>query len=1016
MGQEDTENISYIIDGTGPDGKAEIGTDDLKQGVKMTVAHYLHSLTTEAPTANKYSVPDGLTEGNLTDANGNPADIQTGGPYRKSAFSLDPTLDQYSNPFLDAFAEEIRVKDYLDKGQNGDTLLQDVKGEAVDRTGKATAEDGDTPVQKQISQVLRSNRFNPTPDSTPYVTGDKVPDPPRVIPNESSLGAYRDPETGQLLATVISIDELRKTGLSLMLRASGDDLGDPSDPDKVTGLLPSGIQLGIGRVDPAKLEARNAYPLADVSRSSLQSDFPRSAGDLGSRSYGNLNNYLEPFDSFVPTGMVTLAGASVVATWAIMQSILALVNEIADKAGKSKTTGASAPGTYVLGQSSGKKDSASAQLADYFLMRAFNFSPTKNDFGKCVSRGINVFFGMTGEKKITAEDIAKSAINVLTAPGYYAIHMRAIYRSAVEFGIRASEIDFSNPAGGIQQTIGMLDLVRTSKVVSFINVCASLGDLAITLESKGYRVNSENGEIVKVSSIDDLPDNVSGATVKKNRTEQDLSNIALSWRTSSSKSLMLVPGRIIQQIVDTGATNRQVGALSHISSYVASSKNGRIPSERVLEIEQELDSEYVPFYFHDLRTNEILSFHAFLSSLTDQFTANYNSVGGYGRIDPVHTYQSTERSIGLSFTVASTSREDFDVMWWKINKLVTLVYPQWSPGRRVRSNSGNEYTQPFSQIPTASPLIRMRVGDVVRSNYSKFNLKRLFGDFYPGAVESDGTTFATNIEAETEARAVTRDKADEFIKNFGADIESKTRVLLQPSKNEDVDSANERLAGASLLLKPRGFGLPFRRENGQRVSLAIEKDIPVVIKQVLDDFMTFKVSLRQDSGILIDDLIVTKNDLRYNPSEIVKGPNLSSVEKFRSGPNQLESTATFFDARNNPVVRSFESTQGKGLAGVIKSINFDWFTPSWEISKDAKAPQWCKIDIQFAPIHDIPPGIDSDGFNRAPIYPVGAVSDFVASDGSSGAAAEKIGFDETDDDAVLTEKQPSFSDFLTGRE
>jgi len=971
MGQEDTDNISYIIDGSGPDGKAQIGTDDLKKDVKLTVAHYLHSLTTEAPTANKYSVPNGLDEGSLTDANGNPADIQTGGPYRKSAFSLDPTLDQYSNPFLDAFAEEIKVKDYLDKGQNGDTLLQDVKGEAVDRTGKATAEDGNTPVQKQISQVLRSNRFNPTPRSTPYVTGDKIPDPPRAIPNESSLGAYRDPETGQLLATVISIDELRKTGLSLMLRASGDDLGDPSDPDKVTGLLPSGVQLGVGRVDPAKLEARNAYPLADVSRTSLQSDFPRPAGDLGSRSYGNLNNYLEPFDSFVPTGMVVLAGASVVATWAIMQSILALVNEIADKAGKDKTAGASAPGTYVLGQSSGRKDSASAQLADYFLMRAFNFSPTKNDFGKCVSRGINVFFGMTGEKKITAEDIAKSAINVLTAPGYYAIHMRAIYRSAVEFGIRASEIDFSNPAGGIQQTIGMLDLVRTSKVVSFINVCASLGDLAITLESKGYRVDPENGEIVKVSSIDDFPNRVTGATVKKNRTEQNLSNIALSWRTSSSRSSLLVPGKVFGQIMlqDNGVYKR-LGALTHVSNYVSTAKEGtsRIPADQVRKIESALDSEYVPFYFHDLRTNEILSFHAFLSNLTDQFTANYNSAGGYGRIDPVHTYQSTERSIGLSFTVASTSREDFDVMWWKINKLVTLVYPQWSPGRRVRSNGGTEFTQPFSQIPTASPLIRMRVGDVVRSNYSKFNLKRLFGDVTPsteGPLDAEDATLNANDTG--------RDFAEGFSETIGG---------VKASTSEFPE-------GQVFLLRPRGFGLPYRRENGQRISFIIEKEITAIVQKKINDNV-FIVSVDDGAGNKVSDLVVTKNDLRFVSEDMIQatldlGQNTgetSLVDEITEGID------AFFKSENNPVVRAFESTAGKGLAGVIKSISFDWFTPSWEIDINAKAPQWCKVDIQFAPIHDIPPGLDSDGFNRAPIYPVGAVSNFVFSEDEFDAPAE----------------------------
>ena len=94
--------------------------------------------------------------------------------------------------------------------------------------------------------------------------------------------------------------------------------------------------------------------------------------------------------------------------------------------------------------------------------------------------------------------------------------------------------------------------------------------------------------------------------------------------------------------------------------------NNRIPKEVVKRLENILDSEYVPFYFHDLRTNEILSFHAFLTSLQDSITPQYNSVSGYGRLDPVQIYQGTTRSLQVGFTVYATNREDFDEMWFKI--------------------------------------------------------------------------------------------------------------------------------------------------------------------------------------------------------------------------------------------------------------------------------------------------------------------------------------------------------------
>jgi hypothetical protein len=31
----------------------------------------------------------------------------------------------------------------------------------------------------------------------------------------------------------------------------------------------------------------------------------------------------------------------------------------------------------------------------------------------------------------------------------------------------------------------------------------------------------------------------------------------------------------------------------------------------------------------------------------------------------------------------------------------------------------------------------------------------------------------------------------------------------------------------------------------------------------------------------------------------------------------------------------------------------------------------CKVTLAFTPIHDIAPGLDHLGFNRAPVYPVG---------------------------------------------
>lgn len=243
----------------------------------------------------------------------------------------------------------------------------------------------------------------------------------------------------------------------------------------------------------------------------------------------------------------------------------------------------------------------------------------------------------------------------------------------------------------------------------------------------------------------------------------------------------------------------------------------RFSPEDVQKIENELEAEYVPFYIQDLRTNEIIAFHAFLNSIEDSYQAEWNSIKGFGRIEPAQIYGGATRSIGCSFTIVPMNNVDFNIMWEKIDKLTTLVYPQWSRGTRMEMDTGDgleKFYQPFSQVPTASPLCRIRVGDLFKSNYSKEAMQRMMH------VKSD-----------------------------------------------------------SKLLKSTG-----------------------------------------------DDA--------------------------------------------NPILKSFKSGMGRGITVAITSIGFDWKlnTMPWNLEPGQKAPRMCEISLGLTPMHDITPGLDADGYNRAPIY------------------------------------------------
>jgi hypothetical protein len=390
-----------------------------------------------------------------------------------------------------------------------------------------------------------------------------------------------------------------------------------------------------------------------------------------------------------------------------------------------------------------------------------------------------------------------------------------------------------------------------------------------------------------------------------------------------------------------------------------------------------------------LRTNEIIGFHAFLSSLDDNYAANYESSDSYGRIDPVRIYKNTERSIEMSFYVASTNKSDFDEMWWKINKLTTLLYPQWSAGSERKIDSKNQFIQPFSQIPTASPLIRLRVGDVIKSNYSKFGLSRLFGI---------GTTkFIQSRTSDTVSDTVSLDNLKETLESIkkiindwtlDPDVNGETfgfpgkneQAILMPSKTGyylEAEPTGNLLAKAAAIIQSGSARKKLR--TLQEYAVTITKKDPRNINQnstpigtASKTLYTVKFSATESEappGFTGISVLATHADLKIDPVALIQGNADAIVDLFPAN------VANFMKSENNPIVSAFDSVKGRGLGGVITSMNFKWIDDKivWETDALGRAPKFCEIKISFIPIHDIPPGLDSDGFNRAPIYPVGDI-------------------------------------------
>ena len=446
-------------------------------------------------------------------------------------------------------------------------------------------------------------------------------------------------------------------------------------------------------------------------------------------------------------------------------------------------------------------------------------------------------------------------------------------------------------------------LGESNKFVRFLNTCVALGDIQIALDF-GTRVSVSENKV----PLDAMEDNRGLRMAKYRKNKSRKSTFSMSDLPSlnlySSNSFTLE-----NHSFSLGNSGYFGSTSPRNDKYKSAEVNNRFSPAQVKEVEDKLEVEHMPFSIQDLRTNEVIAFHAFLNSLTDSYAAEWSAQKGFGRLEAAQIYGGASRSIGLSFTMVAFNNEDFDEMWYKINKLTTLVYPQWSRGTVMENDEHGKFIQPFSQVPTASPLARVRVGDIFTSNYSKQNVARLFG------LGEEGLLFD----------------------NVTTDVTEEKNVL--------------NSAGAEALGK-----------------VLWDKGLKALLQEyaeIIDAGSEFEVQFFPRDGD-------TKSYYEWRGTYFgVGSENLHTAVTVHSTVDTIEN---FFNAKNNPIIRSFESTAGRGIACAITSIGFDWKMGEvgWNTAPGSKAPRFCEVSLGLTPIHDITPGLDHNGLNRAPIYGVGS--------------------------------------------
>lgn len=967
-------------------GNVKVNNDkkDLTKKTKVTLAKYLSDTTMgkrgSTTVPNKYPVSSDVSTATLSTESGYPAVPTT------------PIETTFAPKLPDSYTQQFpAVNPNIKKGKSA-------KPGAVDGNDLLSGATTTTKplLSRYTSAVLANNRFTDAAQSAALSDiGSPPSDYDPTLRRSTQLGSS---VTGEDFA----VNRLAQVGPILTMRASlelgSTDAGFSanSGTGEANALLPGTAQLALSRVNQNLLLAKDV--LSNLTTDEVSGVEFISPGSL---SWGALNNVDDQFSGIAALGMAALSTALVAGLLITIDGLSTVLGLITTPA---KHATHDAQGRYALGSyysnqrkpNNGGLLGAASALVSLDVGSLLGIQPTNFPFSVALKAGSGAFFGITDTGVLG--QLAGAASQGLSADaGYNAIVARTIVRSTLTIIDQIKKIG-GNPINAVKQVLGLIDVLKTSKIISACNVFAQLGDSILSVPSDFVDGDSVGG--IKVSQLDASRDE---SAVSKNRRPGGLK---LAWSSNRAPTNLLVSqqvGAVSRIATSLGSYDTHAG-LQDIDSkmqltLIKQDATPRIDPDDAALFEKQLDAEYVPFYFHDLRTNEMIGFHAFLTSLSDDYTPNYESIDAYGRVEPIKIYKSTARRIGLSFYVAATSLQDFDDMWVKINRLTTLIYPQYTAGKQLQDKDAqNIFTQPFSQLIGASPLIRIRLGDLFRSNYSRFNLARLFGLGNSGFT-LDGNQFANFDKFDDDViKSQLPAKINDAKKTEGKTfIATHGNYKLAPKDSSGVSvSVNVGIGGAGLgsgdaplnaqQFVPTGvpdfFEVKIVREDPNNsnnvigeVQVTTDPDSLAILNQsiLLDkikrDYADTSKPLQNYVG---GKYIFPK--LSLLPSRRTQEDAMNAIISISENDEFVTPLQNFMNPDNNAVVKSFKDTAGKGLAGFIDSMSFDWYDKvTWETgAPDRVAPKMCKVTIGFSPIHDISPGLDHLGVNRAPIYPVGA--------------------------------------------
>tara|TARA_R100000808_G_scaffold20174_1_gene43685 strand:+ start:400 stop:1275 length:876 start_codon:yes stop_codon:yes gene_type:complete len=111
-------------------------------------------------------------------------------------------------------------------------------------------------------------------------------------------------------------------------------------------------------------------------------------------------------------------------------------------------------------------------------------------------------------------------------------------------------------------------------------------------------------------------------------------------------------------------------------------------------------------------TNKPILFEGWVTEFSDQFSSNWNAETVYGRMDPLATFQNTQRSISLGFDIVSDNIDQAQQNLAKVNRFIEFLYPVYDNTPDLLTDASQRGQQ---NVLKAGPLLSMRWTNLVAS-------------------------------------------------------------------------------------------------------------------------------------------------------------------------------------------------------------------------------------------------------------------------------------------------------------